>query len=129
MCDQVPCESVFKAVFLIAFFGFLRISNIAPDSASSFDSSRNFTPSDVTISNKFMKITLKWTQTIQSRDKIHVVSLLRLQGSILWPVAALQKATSLYKPSAHAPLFPIKVNGLWKVLIDSRICTTKYYQD
>ena len=91
MCDQVPCGSVFKAVFLIAFFGFLWISNIAPHSASIFDSSGNLTLNDITISNKFMKIALKWTKTIQSRDKIHMVSLPRLQGSILCPVAALQK--------------------------------------
>ena len=46
MSDQVPCGSVLKAVFLIAFFGFLWISNIAPHSASSFDSSRNLTPNE-----------------------------------------------------------------------------------
>ena len=57
MCDQVPCGSVFKAVFLIAFFGFLRISNIAPHSASSFDSSRNLTLNDITISDKFKNCT------------------------------------------------------------------------
>ena len=34
---------VYKAVFLTAFFGFFRLSNIAPHAISEFDSTRHFT--------------------------------------------------------------------------------------
>ena len=89
--------------------------------ASAFDPSCHLTPNDVTISKKVMKIALKWTKTIQSSDNIHGVFLPSLQGSILCPVAALQKAIFLYKPSTHASLFQIKSNASWRVLIDSYI--------
>ena len=37
---------VYKAVFLTAFYGFLRRSNLAPHSGLSFDSSRHITAGD-----------------------------------------------------------------------------------
>ena len=36
-CDHIYMGKVFKAVFLVAFFGFFRLSNLAPHSFSSFD--------------------------------------------------------------------------------------------
>ena len=50
LCDHINCGSVLKSVFLIAFFGFLRISNIGPHAIAAFDPSRHLTPSDVKIS-------------------------------------------------------------------------------
>ena len=41
LCDSIYMGKIFKAVFLLAFFGFLRLSNIAPHSLNSFDSSRH----------------------------------------------------------------------------------------
>ena len=37
-------KKVFKAIFLMAFFGFLRISNLAPHAGKAFDPSRHLTP-------------------------------------------------------------------------------------
>ena len=36
-CDQMAQGQVYKAVFLLAYFGFLRLSNLAPTSSSSCD--------------------------------------------------------------------------------------------
>ena len=41
-CDTIAYGQVYKASFLLAFFAFLRLSNIAPVSSSSFDPSRHF---------------------------------------------------------------------------------------
>ena len=38
LCDTIPCGQTFKAAFLLAFFAFLRISNIAPHASGAFDS-------------------------------------------------------------------------------------------
>ena len=64
-CDTVYLGSVFKAVFLLAFFGFLRLSNIAPHSLTSFDSSRHLCAGDLIFTKKFLKVILKWSKTIQ----------------------------------------------------------------
>ena len=68
-CNKIPNGQVFKAVFLISFFAFLRISNVAPHARGTFDPTVYLTPSDIVISKKLMKITLKLSKTIQSREK------------------------------------------------------------
>ena len=52
-CDNMYLGEVFKAVFLLAFFGFLRLSNIAPHSLTSFDSSRYLCAGDLIFTKHF----------------------------------------------------------------------------
>ena len=59
LCDEIQFGFVFKPVFLIAFFGVLRISNLAPHSVSAFDPSRNMTIADVTFHSHSMQIAIK----------------------------------------------------------------------
>ena len=99
-CDSLTSPFTFKAIFLIAFFGFLRISNIAPHS---FRESRHLTRGDIQFTPPGMLITLKWSKTMQSRDKSHVIALPSLWPSLLCPVHALKKAIAHYKPKNHDP--------------------------
>ena len=80
-CDLHRTGKIFKSIFLIAFFGFLRISNLSPTSLSTFDSSRHLTPGDVSIHKNCMKLRLKWSKTMQNRDKVHIITLPRVKGS------------------------------------------------
>ena len=121
LCDQFTCDPVFRAVFLLAFFAFLRISNITPHAENAFDPSIHLTPQDVLIGEKFMKITLKWSKAIQSRDRVHVVVVPRLTSRKLCPVKAMQEAIAMYNPTPTSPLFQIFVGNKWKILIDSRM--------
>ena len=124
LCDNFSMGAVFKAIFLTAFFGFLRLSNLTPHSASSFDPSRHITAGDVFFSKKFVKILLKWSKTIQSRDKCHVLSLPRLKASVLCPHRALTALFAMYSPSEDDPLFQILTTKGWQLLIDSRVRKT-----
>ena len=92
-----------------------------PHAENAFDTTIHLTPQDVLISEKFMKITLKWSKTIQSRDKVHVVVVPRLRSRLTCPVKAMQEAIAMYNPSPTSPFFQIFVGNKWKVLIDSRI--------
>ena len=121
LCDTIHCGQVFKAAFLLAFFALLRISNIAPHASGAFDTSRNLTPSDIKVSRKFMNMIIKWSKTLQTRDKIHVITVPKLSCPLLCPVTALQKAIAMYNPAPQDPLFQIKTAKGWVVLIDSRI--------
>ena len=58
-CDNLVSPFTFKAIFLIAFFRFLRISNIAPHSYAQFDNTRHLTRSVVMLTSTGMRITLK----------------------------------------------------------------------
>ena len=120
-CNFIPFGPVYAAIFLVAYFGFLRISNIAPHSLKEYDATRHLTPSDVNFSKNFMSLSLKWSKTNQFRDKIQTITLPRLRHSILCPVKALKAAMKIYNPGPSEPLFQIYSAGRWTVLIDSRI--------
>ena len=120
-CSFIPYGKIFAAVFLIAYFGFLRISNMAPHSYGDFDPSRHLTPADVKISKHFMYVSIKWSKTNKFRNRVETITLPRLKSSILCPVRALKQAMMLCNPAPHDPLFQMFSAGKWSVLIDSRI--------
>ena len=62
-------DVAFWTACLVAFFTFLRKSNLLPASATSFDPDHNLTPSDVQIFSSFALITVNWTKTIQFQRK------------------------------------------------------------
>ena len=46
-CDILPDPLLFRAIFLVSFYGFLRMSNIAPYSSSKFDPNKHFLRKDL----------------------------------------------------------------------------------
>ena len=108
---------VYKAVFLTAFYCFLRLSNLAPHSRLSFDASRHITGGDVIFAKKFAK----WSKTNQNRNSAHVLYLPKLKDSNLCPHKALSAIFALYASQPHKPLFQIKTPSGWQSLIDSCI--------
>ena len=46
-CDSFLSGFIYKSIFLLAYFAFLCLSNLAPSSSSKFDPTRNFTRGDV----------------------------------------------------------------------------------
>ena len=46
-CDLLYMGAVFKAVFLVAFLGFFRLSNLAPHSFMAFDFTRHLAGGDI----------------------------------------------------------------------------------
>ena len=121
LCKQIFMGSVYKAVFLVAYFGFLRLSNIAPHSIPLFDDSRHLTAGDVTFTHQFVKINLKWSKTLQTRDKVQVLTLPKLASTLICPYRALKNIFKLYHPSGQQPLFQVRSGEGWVVLTDSKI--------
>ena len=121
LCESLPSGISFKAIFLIAFFVFLRISNVAPQSLSQFDPSRHLTPADVKISKKYMKLIIKWSKTMQTRDRAHTITLPKLYPSPLCPVTALISAMSQYSPGPQDPLFQVRTPEGYKPITESRL--------
>ena len=120
-CCIHPSPHIFKAIFLMAFFGFLRISNLAPHSYAQFDLSRHLTPADITFKKSTILVQLKWSKTMQTCDKIHTIVLPKLGPSILCPVSALKNALAVYHPNPHDPLFQIDTQLGFKVITESRL--------
>ena len=124
LCQQFREAVVFKAVILTAFFGFFRLSNIAPHAVAEFDCSRHFTGGDVFFLENEVKLLLKWSKTFQNRDQYKLVALPKLAPSPLCPYQALKGIYALYAPGCNAPLFQIRSASGWQVLTDSRVRKT-----
>ena len=67
-CDSINMGKVFKAVFLLAFFGFFRLSNLCSHSLSSFDYTIHLASGDIFFYSDMLKVLIKWSKTLQSHD-------------------------------------------------------------
>ena len=107
-CDSIAYGQVYKATFLLAFFAFLRLSNIAPVTAKSFDPTRHFLRDDVIFGPPGAHVILKWAKAMQSSSKHHVIQISLIKNSPLCPVTAIkQLLTSCHAPkSPHFSSFP-----------------------
>ena len=118
LCNQFSDPWV---VILTAFFGFFRLSNIAPHAKAEFDSTKHFTGGDLFFLQNEVRLLLKWSKTIQFRDQYKMVILPKLGVSSICPYHALETIMALYKPAKNSPLFQISTAAGWQVLTDTRI--------
>ena len=105
LCDNLmETGVVLKCVFLFAFFGFLRCSNVVPNSAR-FDPKRQLCGGDIFRTESGLTIMLKWSKTRQSRDHVQLVSLPSLNKHPLCPVKAYNAMIRLITPENDLHLF------------------------
>ena len=120
-CHDLTSGKVLRAVFLTGFFGFFRLSNLAPHSLAGFDPSRHLTGQDLFFTKKLVKILMKWSKTIQTRDVVQVVSLPKLKNKLICPFRALKALSSLYPMSADNSDFQVEMKSGWQPITDSKI--------
>ena len=65
-CSRYSYPQIFKTIYIFAYLGFLRISNMVPSSVSKFDINRNLCRGDIMIKNDKVIVILKWSKTLQS---------------------------------------------------------------
>ena len=121
LCGHIYMGPVYRAIFLVAFFGFLHLLNMAPHSQKSFDPSRHITAQDVYFTSTHLKINLKWSKMLQTMDKAQTLTLPKLVSSILCPYRALKHVIKIYKPLGTQPLFQVQSDQRWLVLTDSKV--------
>ena len=81
----------FWATCLLLFFGMLRKSNVMPDNAASFSKDKQFIRSDFNFESLCIFVRVKWSKTIQNKERAYVIRLPFL-GTSLCPVLAISKA-------------------------------------
>ncbi len=97
--SEILQQSVlYRAIFLVAFHGFFRISNLLPVSAQSFDINKHLARGDVILDDTTAHIIVKWSKTLQHKQG-RVIQLTAIPGSSLCPVRALQQFVKLYPSS------------------------------
>ena len=91
----------------MAFFSFLRSSNILPHAAKNFDKTRHLCVGDVILSNNRGVILVKRSKTFQDRVKTTTIDVPSLGASQLCPVKALTHMLTAYPSDNDSPLFQI----------------------
>ena len=110
---------MFKTLYLLAFFSFLRLSNILPHTASTFDKTRHLCVADVIFADSKAVILLKWSKTFQDPVKTTTVNIPSLGASALCPVKALRAMIAANSFHQDAPLFQVPHGHTYKPLTDS----------
>ena len=91
--------------FLIAFYMFLRKSNVVPPSAPGFDPSKHLTVGDIQMVPTGLLITIKWSKTNQFGSQSLVVPISSFPGSPLCPLQAYQRLLSTFPATSSLPAF------------------------
>ena len=104
-CEILHDPPLFRAAFLLAFFAFLRMSNIAPHSRFKFDRNKHILRQDILFLPPGAHILLKWTKTLQDSSAHHFVQIPVLKNPTVCPVRAIKKLLRSRDISPSAPLF------------------------
>ena len=106
-CDQFQFPVVFKPLYLLMFFSFLRLSNVLPHSLAKFDYTRQLARADVIFWAPGAVSLIKWSKTMQNRRDFATISLPDLAGSHLCPVMALKLMFQRSPGSDNYPVYVI----------------------
>ena len=120
-CDLTYMGQVVKAFYLIAFFSFLRISNLVPHSRNSYSLLQQLAQGDVLFAPPGFHILVKWSKTLQTKDKIKIIKVPALGASLLCPVMALKVLLKVTPNHPNLPLFQIKQSQSWLPLTDTKV--------
>ena len=120
-CDILDDPVLYRAIFLTSFYGFLRMSNIAPHSAKQFSKHRHFLRQDLIFGHPGAHLIIKWTKTLHDHRAHHIIQLPSLKNTFLCPVRALTELVQSRPLPPDAPLFANNFPQFAQV-IDSHIC-------
>ena len=97
----------YKALFLMAYFGFFRLASLVPPTTGSFDKTRYFTVNDVVWGQPGAHIIVTCAKNMQNSGQYHVVQLPQLKNVLICPVLALKNMLKKKDITPHQPLFQI----------------------
>ena len=122
--DSMYIGHIFKAAILLSFFSFVRISNLVTHATSSYEPLKQLSWGDIIFAPPGIHMIIKWSKTLQNRDKIKVFKVPSLSTSPLCPVSALKKVLSSTQGSTNSPLFQVKCYSKWVPVSDTRLRKT-----
>ena len=96
-----PLDSCIWGAALIMFGAMLRRSNVLPLSQGSFDMNKHLRRQDILLYRDRLVVHIRWSKTIQFKERSLAIPLFRINGSLLCPVQAVFHAWRL-SPGVHA---------------------------
>ena len=110
--DQI--ELVAWTALLLGFYMFLRKSNLVLDTMDTFDKDYQFSRADANLLglDKVMMFEIRWSKTIQYKQKILRLPVLPARNKAICPVFWVHLMVNTIKALPHEPLFTLKAQGL-----------------
>lgn len=96
------------AAFLVSFYCMLRVSQIVPKSNARIHQDKVLLRKDIDCSGDQILVSLRWSKTNQFQDRVLLLPLIEIPGSILCPVQALRLMCCKIQADLNDPLFVIK---------------------
>lgn len=93
-------DSSFWAICLVAFYGLFRKSHLLPMSTQKFDPTKQLSKADIKFFTWGTLVTIRWSKTIQFRERVVEISLPCIPSSKLCPTTAIAHAFSFTKLTA-----------------------------
>lgn len=108
---RIPLHAAMWALFLVAFFSFLRKSNLVVENTRSVPSLKVLRRSNLILNEHTAYLRILETKTIQFAQRSLNIPLLVIPSSMLCPVAALHNHLKLNQVPDSAPLFSVRSSG------------------
>ena len=106
---------IFRAIYLTSDFSFVWLFNLCPHSVNQFHPTKHLT----IVKDKKMILILKWSKTLQLKDKLKLLHTPYL-GNTLCPMLAVLTVLQTTPGSANNPFFQFKDGNVWIPLTDSK---------
>ena len=115
-CDLTYMGQIFKGLYLLSFFSFLRLSNLVPHSCTGFSPLRYLSRGDIIFKPGKNIVLVKLSKTMQNSNQVKLISVPKFTGSPLCPVRAISNLLTLTPKGSNLPLFQYKQNSTWTPL-------------
>ena len=100
------------AALVVGFTLFLRKSNLVPDTTTTFNHKEQLTAEDITLHNNKTVVQIKWSKTLQYRERELSLPLVRAKNGVICAELWIRRLLLLrHKLVKGQPLFAYKVNG------------------
>ena len=119
--DHTTDREVYKAIFLMGFFGFYRLSTLVPSAKTGFSPSWFLTHGDIIWGPPGAHVITKCSKSMQISGQSHLVQLAELSGASICPVRALRKRVSRNASDHDRPLFLVSTQGSPSILTAHRV--------
>ena len=120
-CDSMYMGQVFKAVYTLAYFSFLRLSNLVPHTSAQFSPLYHLARADIIFAHPGMQVIIKWSKTIQTRNVVKILKIPQLGSNPICPVKATKNLMAITPGSNNHPLFQFKSSKGWVPLTDTQV--------
>ena len=94
--------TVYKAAYLLSFFSFLKISNLVPHTIKSYDPLQQLARADIIFAPPGALVLIKWSKTLQHKNKVRILKIPHLGTSPLCPIRALKNLLKFTPGSANS---------------------------